>query len=148
MYTHRFLIYYIYIHVLVSVSVSMKEFTYIHIDGLPKKRSPHVRNIWRISRLPHGVTSLWWPIATASKKKGTKSFTPTSVKHWHIDPVYIAQRTLIVNHSGIFDTPSIENIHTLCIINNTNSSLMPSTVASIHKVSLLQLSDRVNNGLY
>ena len=98
---------------------------------------------------PRGNTLMFCPLLQPrAQKEGTKSFTPTSVKHWHIDPVYIAQRTLIVNHSGIFDTPSIENIHTLCIINNTNSSLMPSTVASIHKVSLLQLSDRVNNGLY
>ena len=135
MYTHRFLIYYMCMCTLVSVSVSMKEFTYIHSHWRSAKKNARriLRNIWHISRLPHGVTSLWWPIATASEKKGTKSFTPTSVKHWHIDPVYIAQRTLIVNHSGIFDTACIENIHTLCIINNTNSSLMPSTVASIPK---------------
>jgi hypothetical protein len=39
------------------------------------------------------------------------------------------QRTLIIDHSGIFDTPCIEKNHTLCIANSTNLSLMPSTAA-------------------
>ena len=45
-----------------------------------KKSSSHVRKVWRISTLPHGVTSLWRPIATTSeRKKRKKPITTTSV---------------------------------------------------------------------
>ena len=40
-----------------------------------------------------------------------------------------AQRTLIIDHSSIFDTPCIEKNHTFCIATTVNSLLMSSTEA-------------------
>ena len=95
-----------------------------------KKSSSHVRKVWRISTLPHGVTSLWRPYCNYLWKKKKKKTHHNYFIHRHIDRVY-----------GLLNVPkwstilaslthhSLEKNHTLCIANSTNSSLMPSTAA-------------------
>jgi hypothetical protein len=88
-------------------------------NGSPHPRIPARRHIFVLASCVH----------TPPKETGWDD-TPQllqSPAYW--PSVLFVQRTLIIDHSGIFDTPCIENIHILCIANSTNSSLMPSTLA-------------------
>ena len=89
-------------------------------NGSPHPRIPARRHIFVLASCVH----------TPPKETGWDD-TPQllqSPAYWP-NSVLFVQRTLIIDHSGIFDTPCIENIHILCIANSTNSSLMPSTLA-------------------
>ena len=82
---------------------------------------------------PYPCTPAWRHIVVlapfttpAPQKSEKKTFTTTSFT------CILTQCTVCSTYPNyrpfyIFDTPFIENIHTLCIANSTNSSLMPST---------------------
>ena len=105
-----------------------------NIDGLIKKKinkiGPHVKMGWRISTLHHGGTSLCWPMASTSQRKNrTKSFS-TSLFTGILTQCTVCSTctcTLIINQSGIFDTPCIGNIHTFHTATNGNSFPIPRT---------------------
>ena len=69
------------------------------------------------------------PLQPRAQKMGGRN--PSQLLH---SPAYwpslrFAQRTLIIDHSSIFDTPCIEKNHTIYIANNVNSLLMSSIEA-------------------
>ena len=93
-----------------------------------RKKVPMIVKIGRRTPAPpRGGTSLSWPLTTtAPQKNEKKTFTTTSFTG------ILTQSTVRSTYPNyrpfyIFDTPFIENIHTLCITNSTRSSLMPPT---------------------
>jgi hypothetical protein len=84
----------------------------LHIDGLNKKKiiSPTgVKMSLRTLAPPRGGTSLWWPLTTTAPKKTRKKRSQLLHSPAYWPSLRFAQRTLIIDHSVIFDTPCIEN---------------------------------------
>ena len=106
----------------------------VHIDGLFQKRKDSPTSVKmgrRTPAPPRGGTTLWQPLTTTIPQKwGEIPFTTTSVTGILTQcTVCSTYCTLIIDHSGIFDTPCIGKTRTFCITNSTNSSLIPSIVA-------------------
>jgi len=105
-----------------------------NIDGLIKKKinkiGPHVKMGWRISTLlaEHRCVDPWH-LPLKEKIEQNPFQLVYSPAYW--PSVRFVQRahtcTLIINHSGIFDTPCIGNIHTFHTATNGNSFPIPRT---------------------
>ena len=124
----------------------------LHNDGDQKKRNEEpviVKMSRRTPASPRDGTSLCWPLTTtAPKKNGGKNVRNYSFSGILNHCIGYIQRTKIVDHSGIFDTPFIGKNHTFCIAKQRQFVVGAINSGVNLDVSLLQLLDRVNNGLH